>query len=102
MKQEETQGPPAEIFAQSDKGPLIQEDSGQEFDTALLRKYQLERLKYYYAIVETDSVRTAKHIYEACDGAEFESSSNFLDLRYVPDDTTFDDEPRCVFFVLLF
>ena len=37
---------------------------------------------------------TAHRIYEATDGSEYLSSSNFLDLRFIPDDVTFDDEPR--------
>lgn len=38
-------------------------------------------------------VSTAEAIYEACDGTEYEKSSNVIDLRFVPDDVTFDDEP---------
>eukprot|EP00730_Choanoeca_flexa_P003219 TRINITY_DN11331_c0_g2_i3.p1 TRINITY_DN11331_c0_g2~~TRINITY_DN11331_c0_g2_i3.p1 ORF type:complete len:401 (+),score=114.81 TRINITY_DN11331_c0_g2_i3:342-1544(+) len=61
-----------------------------------LRAYQLTRLRYYYAIIECDTVGTAKAIYEACDGLEYEKSSNVIDLRYVPDEESFDDEPRDV------
>jgi len=72
----------------------ITSDEGQDFDPVALRRYQLDRLRYYYAIVEFDSVHTAKTIYEECDGTEFEKSANILDLRYVPMDVTFDDEPK--------
>ncbi|KAF3355137.1 Pre-rRNA-processing protein ESF1 like [Verticillium longisporum] len=123
MQREELEGPPKEIFkaakqqpepeeddsddslddsdASSDadadekiKNEIIEEGDDQDFDGDALRSYQLDRLRYYYAIMTCSDKAIAKKIYEATDGTEYQSSSNFIDLRFVPDDVDFDDEPR--------
>ncbi|KAK7418947.1 pre-rRNA-processing protein esf1 [Neonectria punicea] len=121
MQQEEVEGPPKALFktaARSDSGDdseddsdeksdedseneddrikndLLQEGDDQDFDSDALRSYQLDRLRYYYAVMVCSSPEVAQQIYEATDGREYQASSNFLDLRFVPDDVTFDDEPR--------
>ncbi|KAF7886383.1 hypothetical protein EAF00_010486 [Botryotinia globosa] len=117
MEREELEGPPKEIFAKKHeeededdseddsetddeeleekiKKDLQKADDGHEFDGAALRQYQLERLRYFYAVVVCSDEKTAENIYQKCDGTEYLSSANFFDLRFIPDGTEFDDEPR--------
>ncbi|KAK7543181.1 pre-rRNA-processing protein ESF1 [Phyllosticta citricarpa] len=112
MEREELEGPPREIFSKKKKDDsdseedsdsederikqdLLQEDKGEEFDSKALRQYQLERLRYYYALVECDSAATARYLYDNMDGREYLSSANFFDMRFVTDDVSFDeDKPR--------
>ena len=119
MDREEMEGPPKEIFASlkkdanldrededseaedSDeenekiKKSIIKEDTGEDFSSTELRRYQLERLRYYYAIVICSSKECAKALYNSIDGTEYAFTANQFDCRYVPDDLDFsDDKPR--------
>ncbi|KAH7130388.1 hypothetical protein B0J11DRAFT_557485 [Dendryphion nanum] len=76
------------------KQKLLQEGNGEEFDTKALRAYQLDRLRYYYAVIEFSSPNAAKAVYDNMDGLEYLTSANFFDLRFIPDETTFDEEPH--------
>lgn len=73
------------------KKQLQKADDGQEVDSSKLRQYQLDRLRYYYAVMECSDNGTAQQIYEATDGSEYLSSANFFDLRFIPDGTEFDN-----------
>ncbi|KAM5218614.1 ESF1 homolog isoform 2-T2 [Hipposideros larvatus] len=90
MKEEQVQGP-VELLSIPEDAPEKDWTSREK-----LRDYQFKRLKYYYAVVDCDSPETAGKLYENCDGLEFESSCSFIDLRFIPDDITFDDEPKDV------
>jgi hypothetical protein len=56
----------------------------------VVRAYQLERYRFYYAVVECDSDETANAIYEGCDGIQYLSSGLTLDLRFIPDEMDFE------------
>jgi len=114
IEREEREGPPEGIFSgrqkdseesepdsnsQDDedeiKKSIIKVNEGEEFDSAKLRQYQLERLRYFYAVLTFSSTSAAKAIYDAVDGTEYLSTANFFDLRFIPDETDFSsDTPR--------
>lgn len=77
------------------KQQILKPSNGAEFNSAKLRRYQLERLRYYYAVITCSSIPVAQAIYDAIDGTEYLTTANFFDLRYIPDETDFsDDKPR--------
>jgi hypothetical protein len=58
-------------------------------------------VRYYYAIIEFDTIEAAEHAFNELEGTELERSANVFDLSYVPDDMGFDDDPRLVILICL-
>ena len=86
---------PEELLPNSSKGDATNEgadeneDSDEEYDLEVgntnyeekekrsrekVRKYQVNRLRYYYAVAEFWSTNDADTVYKACDGTEYELS----------------------------
>lgn len=91
MAEEAVRGPA--LFGSDDESS---EDDQDELENEKLRQYEKDRLRYYFAVIECDSSGTSGYLYKACDGVEFERTSNVLDLRFIPDDMEFDHPPRDV------
>ena len=80
------------------KNMILSSQEDNPFDIESLRKYEAQRRMYYYAVVEFDSVHSAKSVFHICDGIEFEQSGNQLQLSFVPEDMSFENDPvkdRC-------
>ena len=94
-EQSESEGVEQEDNDSKIKKSIIEEDKGIEFDSAKLRRYQLERLRYFFAVIDCSSTTVAEAIYNAVDGTEYLTTANFFDLRFISKDTDFEsDIPR--------
>ncbi|XP_006657788.2 pre-rRNA-processing protein ESF1 [Oryza brachyantha] len=110
MKIESTKGPAALVDANGNDGENSddnddneeeEEDSSDtehdsEAENNKLRSYELNRLRYYYAVVVCDSSATANHLYMNLDGTELLKTSNVFDLQFIPDSMEFKHPARDV------
>ncbi|KAG2063438.1 hypothetical protein BDR04DRAFT_1188865 [Suillus decipiens] len=101
IAREEKEGPHVEVLKKkieneedANERTIYETGGGADYGQDALRKYQLERLRYYYAIIECDTAEAAAHIYNEVEGTALERSANVFDLSCVPDEMAFDEEYR--------
>ena len=89
MKKEKKFGPSIEMTTLPPEKDEDEEEEDKEEELRTedqieaIRKYEQKKMKYYFAVIECDSTKTAEAIYRECDSAEFQNSSNVLELSYV-------------------
>jgi hypothetical protein len=90
-----------QLAKESQSGPTaitesgIKEDEDEAKITEAMRKYQLQRTKYYYAVAFCDSLATASCLYDQLDGLDAAGICPAeMDLRFVPEDLEFPHAPR--------
>ncbi|XP_044954809.1 pre-rRNA-processing protein ESF1-like [Hordeum vulgare subsp. vulgare] len=71
-------------------------DLDSKTENSKLRTYELNKLRYYYAVVECDSSATANHLYTTLDGTEFLKTGNVFDLQFIYDSREFKYPARDV------
>ncbi|CAJ1013161.1 hypothetical protein Q4I28_008474 [Leishmania naiffi] len=67
-----------------------QGEDGEWFSGGKYRRYEMDRMRYYYAVATFDSADTAAAVYKELDGMDIEASGVVLDLRYIDDDEVFE------------
>ena len=72
----------------SNENSFDSSENSEGYDPIELRKYELKKLKYYYAVIYCDSIQTASKLYSECDGKEIERTQCFMDMRFIPDSLT--------------
>lgn len=69
-------------------------ESRKQVEQQKMRKYEEDRLKYYFAVAEFEDTKSADAVYEQCDGVEFEKTGLSFDLRFIPDDMVIETPVR--------
>ena len=106
MKRDSLYGPSAEMFKkksltdakiekikakreyQSDDEFELNENADGE-NLAQLRKYEVNKMKYYYAVIHCNTKKTANRLIEENQGLEFELTNIKLNMSCVADDLEF-------------
>ena len=101
MKKDTLYGPPKELFETKEeakqKKKRVKEDdeeNAEALDQKALRRYEIDKMKYFYAVVYFNSADTAERIYNEYNDYEFEMSNIRLNLSFVPDDLKFPQAPK--------
>lgn len=69
------------------------EEQGEEqalFNQSKLREYEVQKMRYYYAVVHCNSPQTANYLYDEFNGFEFENTNIRLSMSLIPDDVKFE------------
>jgi hypothetical protein len=88
MALEDVHGPILDYNEKEFEGTLDEDRKKRAMDNAL-RKYELERRRYFFSVIECDSPATCSTIYNACDGLGIEATGSVLDLRFIPNEEDF-------------
>ena len=67
-------------------------DDAAAYNQLALRRYELQKLKYYFAIVHCNSAQTALWLYDEYNGLMLENTNVKLRMAIVPDEQEFDQK----------
>ena len=60
----------------------------------IIKTFLLELLITYLSLADCLKYYVLTQVYQECDGMEYELSATKFDLRFIPDEMTFDQDPK--------
>lgn len=96
LKKEQEEGPLAAWDPESSKIEGKNEEIDKlndKLNDKNVRMYELNRLKYYYAVIEFDSEKTADFVYNNVNNMEIMNTGITVDLRAIPSDLKIPNPP---------
>lgn len=108
MKKDTLYGPPKELFEvdesekvnkkkkkkRTDELDINVDVDTTAFDQNQLRKYELNKMKYFYAVIYCNTRHTAERLYNEYNDYEFELSNIRLNLSFIADDLKFPQKAK--------
>jgi hypothetical protein len=73
----------SEFDSDQDRNEFMLDQNDDEENLAALRKYEINKMRYFYAIVTCNKRSTAANIYKEYNGFEFELTALKLTLSFV-------------------
>ncbi|KAL0246101.1 hypothetical protein GEMRC1_007317 [Eukaryota sp. GEM-RC1] len=74
----------------------IKEDMGEEVNNdeeamqEAIRRYEISKMRYYFAVIECEDVPTALVLYSEMDRSTIGQTGNTIDLRFIPGEVSFE------------
>lgn len=99
MKKDTLYGPPKELFEKVKSKKKEEEFEEEEdlhvkdlYDQDQLRKYEKNKMRYFYAVIHCNSTQTAEKIYSEYNNYDFELSNISLALSFISDELVFPQQ----------
>lgn len=93
MEKDTLYGPPKELFDKVNKNKKKEEEFEEEgmqvkeyYDQDQLRKYEKNKMRYFYAVIHCNTKETAEKIYNEYNNYDFELSNIRLALSFISDE----------------
>ena len=93
MEKDTLYGPPKELFDKVNKNKKKEEEFEEKdmqvkeyYDQDQLRKYEKNKMRYFYAVIHCNTKETAEKIYNEYNNYDFELSNIRLALSFISDE----------------
>lgn len=69
---------------------MLDQENPHAYNQSELRRYEVQKMKYYYAVIHCNTKQTAIFLYDEYNGFEFENTNIRLNMSFIPDEIVFE------------